>query len=241
MAGAGSYCSYRVSFVPPCRPAKPGLSTAGEGWDRHTAKPQQIHPSAGCCWGDSPSIGVPGGPYGPQKLRLDGLMAMGCSAAIANDLNASQSHFCSQSSLEKNIFNSTQYLIEGDKVISTSLVFPFAQSLKGQQQWRASAPTINGAYFLSWTVIAGVASRGGGTRLSLTTAGCHRCPYLCHPAASPAPPVFITSQEAWEVIGANIFSWLGRKAFCVCVGVFVLFWVRLANVGDFFLFLIREM
>lgn len=142
------------------------MSTAGEGWDRHTAKPQQIHPSAGCCWGDSPSIGVPGGPYGPQKLRLDGLMAMGCSAAIANDLNASQSHFCSQSSLEKNIFNSTQYLIEGDKVISTSLVFPFAQSLKGQQQWRASAPTINGAYFLSWTVIAGVASRGGDTVIS---------------------------------------------------------------------------
>lgn len=157
---------------------------------------------------------------------------MGCSAAIANVLNMSWSHVCSLSSLEKNIFNSTQNLIEGDKMISTSLVFPFAQSLKGQQQQRASAPTISGAHSLSCAVITGAASRGG--RLSLTTAGCHRCPYLCRPAASPAPPVFITSQEVCEVISANIFSWLGRKAFCVCVGVFALLWVHLANVGDFF-------
>lgn len=73
-------------------------------------------------------------------------MAVGCSPAVLNDLNVSRSHFCSLYSLEKYIFNCTENLV-GDKVISTSLVFPLVQSLKGQQQQRASAPTINGAHF----------------------------------------------------------------------------------------------
>lgn len=44
----------------------------------------------------------------------------------------------------------------------------------------------------------------------------------------------VTHQEAREAFGGEIFGWLVRKAFRVCVGVFALLWVYLANVGDFF-------
>lgn len=41
-----------------------------------------------------------GDPWPPSPI-LDKLMAMGCRAAIADDLSVGWSHFCSLSSLEK--------------------------------------------------------------------------------------------------------------------------------------------